>query len=124
MLVVVFKTGIALGTIFTGRAAAQSADGIPLGAFGAAGAEAVVALFALWGLSQVVLSAFAVLALTRYRAMIPLMYLLLLLEDLAAAVDPVGEAHRPHGQPARSLHQPWAARGDHRGPCAVAVAAR
>ncbi len=67
--VVVVETGIALGTIFNGAAAAQSADGIPLDSFGAGGAEAVVALFAIWGLSQLVFSVLGVLALTRYRAM-------------------------------------------------------
>jgi hypothetical protein len=81
--VVVMKTGIALGTIFNGRAAAQSADGRPRDMFGAAGAEAVVALFAIWGLSQLVFSVFGVLALTRYRALIPFMFVLLLLEHLA-----------------------------------------
>jgi hypothetical protein len=83
VIVLVMKTGIAMGTIFNGREAAQSADGIPLASFGAAGAEAVLALFAIWGLSQLVLSVFGVLALARYRAMVPLMYLLLLLEHLA-----------------------------------------
>lgn len=91
--VVVMKAGIALGTIFNGRAAAQSADGIPLESFGAGGAEAVVALFAIWGLSQLVISVLGVLALTRYRAMIPLMFVLLLLEHLARkwilAVKPI-----------------------------------
>jgi len=81
--VLVFKTGIALGTIFNGRTAAQSADGIPLDRFGAAGAEAVVTLFAMWGLSQLVFSVLGVLALVRYRAMIPLIFVLLLLEHLA-----------------------------------------
>jgi len=54
--VLIFKTGIALGTIFSGRHAAQSADGIPLDSFCAAGAQAVVALFAAWGLAQLVFS--------------------------------------------------------------------
>jgi hypothetical protein len=40
--VVVLKTGIALGTIFDGRTAARSADGISLDSFGASGSEAVV----------------------------------------------------------------------------------
>ena len=76
--VVVLKTGIALGTIFNGRGAAQSADGIPLDSFGASGAEAVVALFAIWGFSQLVFSVLGgVLALTRYRAIIPFMFVLL-----------------------------------------------
>jgi len=81
--VLLMKTGIALGTIFNGHGAAQSADGIPLDSFGAAGAEAVVALFAIWGLSQLVFSVLGVLALTRYRAMIPFLFVLLLLEHLA-----------------------------------------
>jgi hypothetical protein len=81
--VLIAKTGIALGTIFNGRGAAQGADGIPLDSFGASGAETVLALFALWGLSHLVFSALGVLALIRYRAMIPLMFALLLLEHLA-----------------------------------------
>jgi len=80
--VVVMKTGIALGTIFNGRGAARSADGIPLDSLGAAGAQAAVALFAIWGLSQLVISTFGLLALTRYRAMIPFMFALLLCEHL------------------------------------------
>jgi hypothetical protein len=53
LLVLLFlRTGIALGTIFNGRAAAQTADGIPLDTFGAAGAQAVLALFAMWGIAQ------------------------------------------------------------------------
>ena len=81
--ILVVKTGIALGTIFNGRAAAQTADGIPLDTYGAAGASAVVALFAIWGLAQLVFSAIGVLALARYRAMIPLMFLLFALEHVA-----------------------------------------
>ena len=81
--VVFVKTGVALATIFNGRVAAQSADGLPLASYGAAGAEAVLALFAMWGLAQLVISVFGVLALVRYRAMVPLMFVLLLGEHLA-----------------------------------------
>jgi len=99
--VVVLKTGIALGTIFSGRGAAQSADGIPLDSFGAGGAEAAVALFAIWGLPQLVFSVLGVLALTRYRAMIPLMFVLFLLEHLARRwillVKPIARAGTPPG---------------------------
>ncbi len=100
-LVVVMKTGIALGTIFNGRAAAQSADGILLDSLGAGGAEAVVALFAIWGLSQLVFSVFGVLALTRYRAMIPFLFVLLVLEHLARRwiflVKPIARTGTPPG---------------------------
>lgn len=77
------KTGIALGTIFNGHDAAQRADGIPLDSFGVAGAHAVLTLFAMWGLSQLVFSVFGVLALIRWRALIPFMFVLLLVEHLA-----------------------------------------
>ena len=99
--VVVLKTGIALATIFNGRAAAQSADGIPLDSFGASGAQAVVALFAIWGLAQLVFSVLGVLALTRYRAMIPFLFVLLLLEHLARKwillVKPIARTGTPPG---------------------------
>ena len=77
------KTAIALGAIFNGRGAAGSADGIPLDTFGAAGADAVLSLFAIWGLSQLVFSVIGVLTLVRYRALVPFMFALLLLEHLA-----------------------------------------
>lgn len=97
----IMKTGIAVATIFNGREAAQSADGIPLDSFGPAGAQAVVTLFAVWGLSQLVFSAFGILALTRYRSLIPLMYVLLLIEHLARRlifmVKPISRTGTPPG---------------------------
>ena len=99
--VVVSKTVIALGTIFNGRAAAQTADGIPLDSFGAGGAAAVVALFAIWGLSQFVLSVIGGLALTRHRAMVPLMFVLFLSEHLVRRVillvKPIARIGAPPG---------------------------
>ncbi len=81
-LAVLMKAGIGLECIFNGRHAAASADGIPLDTFTSAGAQTVVALFAIWGLSQLVLCSLCVLALVRYRALVPLMYAVLLLEYL------------------------------------------
>jgi hypothetical protein len=99
--VVVVKTGIALGTIVNGRNVAQSADGIPLDSFGAAGASAVVSLLAIWGLSQLVFSVLGVLALVRYRAMIPFVYFVLLIEHLARRwmllVKPIVRTGTPPG---------------------------
>lgn len=80
---IVMKIAIAIGCIFNGRNAAQSADGIPLDTFGAAAAQAVVSMFAAWGLSQVIIGAIAVLVLIRYRAMLPFMFTLLLFEHVA-----------------------------------------
>ncbi len=99
--VVLVKTAIALGTLFNGRTAAQSADGIPLDSFGADGAQAVVALFAIWGLAHLVISLFGILALTRYRALIPFMFLLLLVEHLARKLvlwwKPIARTGTPPG---------------------------
>lgn len=99
--VVAMRTAIAAGTVLNGRTAAQSADGIPLDRFGADGAAAVVALFALWGLAQLALSALGVLALVRYRSMVPLLFALFLVEHLARRVllfvQPIARGGTPPG---------------------------
>jgi hypothetical protein len=82
-LLVLMNTSISLGTIFNGRDAASSADGIPLDTFTPAGARAVVSLFALWGLSQLMICLLCIVVLVRYRAMVPFMFALLLLEHLS-----------------------------------------
>lgn len=79
---VFMKTSIGLGTIFNGREAAISADGIPLDSFGAAGAQAFVSVFAAWGLAQATIGLLSVVVLVRYRALVPFMFALLLLEHL------------------------------------------
>jgi hypothetical protein len=81
-LLLLVKGGIGLGTIFNGRYAAMSADGIPLDTFTPAGEQAFVSLFAAWGLAQLVLNLIGLLVLSRYRALIPFMFALLLAEHL------------------------------------------
>ena len=61
---------------------AQSIATIPLDSYPQAAAGAVVTIFALWGLSQLLLGLLYLVVLIRYRALIPLMYLTLLLEYL------------------------------------------
>jgi len=82
-LIVLGKVGISLASIFNGYHAASSADGIPLDTFTPAGARAVVSLFALLGLSHLIICLLCILVLFRYRAVIPLMFALLLLEYLS-----------------------------------------
>jgi hypothetical protein len=95
------KGGIGLGTIFNGHSAATSADGIPLDTFGPAGEQAFVSIFAAWGLSQFVLNLIGLLALVRYRAMVPLVFALLLLEHLVRklifVVLPISSTGTPPG---------------------------
>lgn len=81
-VVVFMKLGISLTSIFNGYAVASSADGIPLDTFTSAGAQAVVSLFAAWGLAQLMICLLCILALVRYRALIPFLFVLLLLEHL------------------------------------------
>jgi len=73
---------IGANSMISTRMVAMSADGIPLDRFGNGGAEAVIALFALLGLSRLVIALVCVVALIRYRSMVPLMYLTLLLLHL------------------------------------------
>jgi hypothetical protein len=72
---------IALGSIFSKDSGAQ-ADGIPLDTFGPGGAAAVIRVGAILGLASLLLGVFYVLALVRYRSMIPLMYVLLVVDYL------------------------------------------
>jgi len=80
------RTGVGAGTLFNGRTAAANADGIPLATFGSAGAQAFMSIFAAWGLSQLMLSAVALLVLLRYRSLVPFMFAVLLVEHVARRV--------------------------------------
>jgi hypothetical protein len=81
-LVVLMRLGISLNSIFNGRLVASSADGIPLDTFPPAASQTVVSLFALLGLSHLVLCLLCILVLVRYRALVPFMFALLLLQHL------------------------------------------
>lgn len=71
-----------LVTIFNGYAAASGPDAIPLATYPAAAADTVVTLFALLGLRSLIICLLGVLVLIRYRAMVPLMFTILVLEYL------------------------------------------
>lgn len=81
-ILVLMKGAMGANSIFNGYQVATSADGIPLDTFTSAGAQAVISFLALWGLSLLIFSLLGALALLRYRAMVPLVFLLLLLEHL------------------------------------------
>ena len=81
-LITVMTLGRSLVHIFLADGGAQSIATIPLDRFSGDGAAAVVFVFALWGLSQLLLGLIMALAAIRYRSMIPLMYVVILLEYL------------------------------------------
>lgn len=82
-LVVFVKVIMSVNSIFNGHSVASSADGIPLATFPPAAAQTAVSLFALSAVSRLMLCVLCILVLVRYRAMVPLMFVLLLLEHLS-----------------------------------------
>ncbi len=76
VLITVMKLGLALVHIFSADGGAQTVSHIPLDSYPAGAAQNVVGLFARIGLEQLLLGAIFVVVLLRYRALIPLMFLL------------------------------------------------
>ncbi len=85
-LYVALKLVMSLNSIFNTASVASGADGFLLESYGGEGARAVLMLFALVAVGQLALALVGVLALVRYRAMVPLVFLLLLAEHAARRV--------------------------------------
>jgi len=81
--VAVSKLVMGINCIFNGHYVVTIADGIPLDSYTPAGAHAVISMFAALGLSVFIFGALSVLALVRYRGMVPFMLALLLMEQLS-----------------------------------------
>lgn len=81
-LLLILKVIIGLNSVFNGYSVASSADGIPLDTYSPAAAQTVVSVFAIWGFAQLVFCSLGLLALIRYRSLIPLMFALFLVEHL------------------------------------------
>jgi len=82
-LLLLMKAGISLGSIFNGRTAATSADGIPIDTYTPAGAQTVLSLFALLGIANLIICVTGVVVLVRYRSLIPFMLALFLVQQLS-----------------------------------------
>lgn len=80
--VLLFRTMIGINSMVVPRLVASTADGIPLQSFGSIAAADVIQMFAHVGLFYFLLSALGWLALIRYRSMVPLIYLLIVLEQV------------------------------------------
>lgn len=77
MLVTIARS---LAHIFLPDGGAQSIATIPLDTFTVNGAAALIHLFGLWGLSQLLFGLLYAIVLWRYQSLIPLMYLFILVE--------------------------------------------
>lgn len=81
-LFIALKLVMSVNSIFN-TASIATGDGIALDSFGPAAAREVLTLFALMALGQLVLALIALAILIRYRALVPLICLLLLGERIA-----------------------------------------
>jgi hypothetical protein len=97
--VVLLKATQGVNSIIMTRQVMITADGIPLDTYSAAGAEAAIAMFALLGLYLLILPIQSLIVLIRYRAMIPFMYLMLLIVQgssrLLLMVHPIVRSSAP-----------------------------
>lgn len=73
----------------------ETADKVPVGTFPDEAASHLVFLFAAWGLGVFLLGLLGILVLVRYRAMIPLTYLLLLIEQVGRKMQSMVHLDRP-----------------------------
>lgn len=77
------KLGQGTKSLFDPASTAVSADGIPLDTYSPAASATVISMFTLLGLNLLVLPLQSILVMIRYRAMIPLMYLMMLILGLS-----------------------------------------
>lgn len=71
--------------LFSADGGAQSIATIPLDQLTEKGAAAVIGVFALWGLSQLIIGLIYLIVCLRYRSLVPLMYVLMFFEYLFRA---------------------------------------
>ena len=66
--------------IFSKDGGAQSIATIPLTSYSFEASQAVITMFALWGLSQLLLAMVFLITILKYRSLLPLMYLIVFIE--------------------------------------------
>ena len=105
----VISTGRSLIHLLATDGGAGSIAGMDLSVTGAQG---IILAFALWGSSQLILALIQIIVVLRYRALVPLMYCLLIIEillrQLVGYLKPVSFAHTPPGAIANQIILPLA----------------
>ncbi len=79
---ILFKSFCAVNSAFNSHFVARVSEGIPVDAFSAAANQTIAALLGMRGLAQLMACVLGVIVLVRYRALIPLLFSLTLLEVL------------------------------------------
>ena len=80
ILITIVTLGRSLVHMFARDGGAQSIANIPLDRFSQNGAATAILIFSLWGLSQLLIGLVYTIVLWRYQALIPFMYLLIVIE--------------------------------------------
>jgi hypothetical protein len=80
-LVILLKIIIGMNSVINTRAVAAGADGLVFDQVNATAARTMVLMFATLGISQLLMGLFGLIALVRYRGLVPLICLLLLTEQ-------------------------------------------
>lgn len=105
----VISTGRSLIHLLATDGGAGSIAGMDLSVTGAQG---IIFAFALWGSSQLILAMVQIIVVLRYRALVPLMYCLLIIEtllrQLVGYLKPVSFAHTPPGAVGNKIILPLA----------------
>lgn len=88
-------------SIFNGYSVATGPDAIPLATYSPAAANTVLSLFALLGLTFLMICLLGVIVLTRYRNLVPLMFAVLVLDFLCRRLilylHPIARTGTPSG---------------------------
>jgi len=84
-LLVAFNLFRSLEHIFSEDGRVESIAGIPLSSYSSDAANNIVSIFAQWGFSQLVLACILLLVVLKIRELIPLMLLIIALENLFRA---------------------------------------
>lgn len=99
--------------MFAADGGAQSIGSVTLDQFSQGGADSVVTVFGLWGMEQLVIGLIAIVILLRYKALIPMMALVYVVEYAGRFAVPLYTpglvtAHTPPGAMADNILVPLA----------------
>lgn len=75
--------------MFAADGGAQSIATIALDSFTSSGADTVITMFGLWGLSQLIIGLVYAVVFWRYQSLIPMMYLTMLFEYVMRLIAPL-----------------------------------
>jgi hypothetical protein len=86
--VTVIRLVMSLNSFLNARTTARYADGIPLHTYPPAAAQTTVSLFSLLGWYSFIICLTCILVLIRYRSLVPVMFVLLLLQSIGGRLIP------------------------------------